>query len=186
MKKNKVKKEDFVIHFESSLTHRSVGNAFQDFLKTEFNQEPWEFIKEVQKLKEVKEKTQIYKKIESIYQTFIQVKSEKELNLSSVTRKKLESLKESESMNIDFFDEIVGSVLAQLKHDSWKRFYRSKYCDQIIYQHYEDNTICSPITTLQYFYEKEYFEHCDISDHDFDFGLTLMEDNYNWEVNFLF
>jgi hypothetical protein len=184
-----IRKEDFIVLFEASLKNKNIGSAFFEFLKSEFNEEPWIFLDEVQQLKEMKDETKILKRINQLYETFIEEKSKYELNISSTTRENLKKIISHESKKwtletnpSEIFDEVVETMIGQLRHDSWKRFYRSKYCEEIILKYHDDSSICSPLTTLQYFYEPEYFENVDILDSDFDFGKTLLEDNYNWEL----
>jgi hypothetical protein len=184
-----IRKEDFIVVFESSLKNKSVGSAFFQFLKSEFNEEPWIFLDEIQQLKEMKDETKILKKIKQLYETFIEEKSKCELNISSTKRENLKMLisKETEKWTLEtnpleIYDEVVETIIGQLRHDSWKRFYRSKFCEDIILKYHDDSSVCSPLTTLQFFYEPKHFENIDILDSDFDFGKTLLEDNYNWEL----
>eukprot|EP01080_Neovahlkampfia_damariscottae_P010875 gene10875-3491_t len=80
---------------------------------------------------------------------------------------------------MDNLENIADSIRAQLCHDPWKRFYRSKSCEDIIQKYYNDSTICSPATTVQYYYKDDHFEHPFIEDSDFEFGNNLFEDSYD-------
>jgi hypothetical protein len=183
MKNRNIKKEMYCVHFEASLTNKSVGDAFKDFLKTEFNEDSWNFLEEVKKLKEVKDKDQISTLCAKIFEIYFKDDSKFQLNISSESKENLKkNFSQGIEPNTEMFNVIEESVKSQLRHDSWKRFYRSKFCEEIIFQNYNDSSICSPVTTLQYFYNKEFFEHPHLDDSDFDFGNILLEDSFEWEV----
>jgi hypothetical protein len=184
MKNRNIKKEMYCVHFEASLTNKSVAEAFKEFLKTEFNEDSWNFLEEVKKLKETKEKEEITNCCVKIFERYLSDESKFQLNISSESKENLKKNFNFQGVEPDtkMFDFIEESVKGQLRHDSWKRFYRSKYCEEIIYQHYNDSSICSPVTTLQYFYNKDFFVHPHLDDSDFDFGNILLEDSFEWEV----
>ena len=187
-KEKLVKKDNYVVHFEAALSNKDVALGFHEFLKSECNEEPWLFLNEVNELKELKE-NQIHTKIKRIIEKYMEKDSELQINISFETLKKTLSLVEDSQEKkipkeelIQFFDEISESIRLQLRHDSWKRFYRSKFCENLIQKYYLDSTICSPTTTIQSFYKEDHFEHPFVDDSEFEFGDNLMEDSYDWEV----
>eukprot|EP01080_Neovahlkampfia_damariscottae_P012884 gene12884-7305_t len=185
----KVNKENYIVNFEAALSKKEIAIVFENFLKSEFNQEPWLYLQQVKELHELKEENRIITKIESITENFLQKNSKNELNISYELQKKtltlLKDLKEKKvevQQAMDNLENIAETIRVQLRHDPWKRFYRSKSCEDIIQKYYNDSTVCSPATTVQYYYKDDHFEHPFIDDSDFEFGNNLFEDSYDWEL----
>jgi hypothetical protein len=87
MKKDeKFDKMNLMIHFESSFTNKSVGEAFFNFLKTEFNEEPWNFITDVNSIKKQKNKKEKILLIQKIIEKYIKDDSVSEINVSGKTK----------------------------------------------------------------------------------------------------
>jgi hypothetical protein len=195
MSSEKLDFENFVIHFNSSLTNKTVGDLFRKYLKSEFNSEPWDFL---MKIKEMKNLTEVNEKIElikNILKTYIHSDSQSEINISGKMKSELLSTFELQ-MNSkewklkmepnDYFNKAEKIIREELYHDSWKRFVRSNYSQEIINKFYTDPTVCSPQITEQFDYTMDYFKHSFIEDDDFRFSKLLFQDNFHWEVFFQF
>jgi hypothetical protein len=194
MKQEKLDKRNFMIHFNAALTNKTVGNLFLKFLKSEFNEEPWNFLNQINLMKELKEKGEKMNKIEEIIQDYLLKDSKYEINVSGKLKTEsnlkfkdfTENEKEIDELN-GFFKDIVKVLHGELFHDPWKRFIRSKYCDEIIKQFQLDPSVCSPQITQYFSYSDDYFKQLFIEDDDFKFAFLLFEDNFHWEViHFIF
>jgi hypothetical protein len=182
---------NFVIHFNSSLTNKTVGELFRKYLLSEFNSEPFDFLV---KIKEMKILSNIQEKIEFIkiiLNTYVHSDSKSEINISGKMKSELLSTFEvqldSKEWKLtmeanDFFNKAEKCIKEELYHDSWKRFVRSSFAQEIINKFSSDPTVCSPQITEEFDYSIDYFKHSFTEDADFKFAKLLFQDNFHWEV----
>ena len=193
MTKEKFDKKNYMIHFESVFINKTVHDSFRSFLKTEFNEQPLDFLVEVEKFEKLTKIKEKIKKIHEIIEIYIKEDSKEEINISGKLKKQLlkqyePQINESEELKIelkDFFMVVKKVIQEELYFDSWKRFVRSNFCDGIISKFYDDKSICSPQITTQFNYTNEYFTHPFIHDSDFEFAKLLIKDNFHWQVSYI-
>jgi hypothetical protein len=181
--------DNLMIHFNAALTKKAVGDLFLQFLKSEFNEEPWNFLNQVNSMKELKDKEEKLKMIEEIILCYLQKDSKFEINVSGKLKheaySKLEDFKKTEKeideMN-EFFKDLVSALHGELFHDPWKRFVRSTYALEVFKQFQHDSSVCSPQITQYFSYTDDYFKHPFIEDADFKFAKLFFEDDFHWEV----
>jgi hypothetical protein len=181
------------IHFDSIFKNNIVGESFHEFLKTEFNEEPWNFLKQVEAYKKIQKLEHKIVKIEEILTEYINPYAEHEINISGKSKIKLISNFEKqrnfqdswvlEGNENEFFKEITNIVCAELYHDPWKRYLRSEEGEKIVQKFKKDSSICSPLLTDTFHYKDDYFTNPWIEDRDFNFCKILFEDAAHWEVN---
>eukprot|EP01080_Neovahlkampfia_damariscottae_P011257 gene11257-4076_t len=169
-----------------------MSTCFYNFLKTEHSSEAFDFLLEVKKLETLKDEKLQAPKASEIIVTFVEVDSQKELNLSGELRNKTLKLFEKQQnvydkwvldiTPIQVFAECFKLVAGVLRHDSFKRFVRTPQCEKVMMQFKNDSSVISPALTNIYSYQNEYFTHPHIDDSDFDFFKSLLEDNYNWKL----
>eukprot|EP01080_Neovahlkampfia_damariscottae_P010953 gene10953-3661_t len=190
MTKEKFDKKNYMIHFESIFINKIVHGSFRDFLKTEYNQQPLDFLMEIEKYKKLtKEKEQI-KKIHEIVSIYLNEESKEEINISGKLKLELldqykPQIDEHEEFKMnpkDFFTHVQKVVQEELYFDSWKRFVRSNFCDGIVYKFHDNSAICSPQMINQFSYPDDYYSHPFIFDADIEFAKLLIKDNFHWEL----
>jgi hypothetical protein len=189
---NKFDKTKFVVCFDSVLTNKKMGNAFYKFLLSEHNSESYDFLMDVQNLETLKEDKQQIEKAKLIFSTYININSEKELNISGEIREKtIHSFREQHSNSNkwilekspkELFYECFHIISNVLRHDPFKRFIRTDECEKIMKIYQNHNSVISPVIAINFMYQMSDFKHPYIEDKDFDFFKALMEDGYNWEV----
>eukprot|EP01080_Neovahlkampfia_damariscottae_P004083 gene4083-7372_t len=182
---------NLTIHFDSIFSNSHVHEEYHSFLKTEFNQEPLNFLSEAKKIQKVLDKKQQVSLVKSIMDEYIRVNSKSEINISHQVKEtilqKFQPQEKEESWILEeepihFFDELSKVVKAILYHDSWKRFIRSKFGKKIMETFYNDPKVCSPTLTQKFDFDDEYFMHPFIEDKDFDFAKSLFNDGAHWEL----
>ena len=119
-------------------------NAFKEFLISEHNLEPWNFLQSVLSLETLTDVKEKIKKSTEIFNKFIEVGSKEEINISGDTREKLiktfETQKEKEDIWIlketpkELFNDAFQLVANILRLDTFKRFVRTTKCEEIIKQ----------------------------------------------------
>jgi hypothetical protein len=141
-KVSKADKEKIMINFQSASEKEDIGEIFLKFLKSEFNQEPWLFLKEIKKLDSLKDEDEISKQVNYLMDTYIKDNSVSEVNISGKSKREL--LQDFESNDfwkkdpIGLFSNVKKIVEKELFQDNWKRFIRSKEGDKIIEKYYRD------------------------------------------------
>eukprot|EP01080_Neovahlkampfia_damariscottae_P000154 gene154-4400_t len=194
-KNNSSKKEfrqsNFVLHFNAVFSEKEIGNDFRKFLKGEINEEPWVFLEELKKLKQIEDKEKFFVKSKYIVENFIIEKAKYEINIHGNTKKEILVNLDS-ILNEEYFDQkkvyqnlfhnVERIIKQELYHEPWKRFLRSKACELLIRKYQNDATICSPQLTEHFSYDDDYFRHPFIFDRDFEFSNSVFKDNYHWEL----
>ena len=188
--------KNFIVHFDSVFTKPDVSKEFQNFLKSEFNEEPWLFMMEVKKQnsEEIqKDKKILIETTLKIIEEFLLDGSTKEINISGRSKKsivetyELYKTKETEEWLFDepsdkIFESIFKIVKSEMYHDPWRRFLRTKPCELLMIKYQQDSTVCSPQIIENFMFNDEYFHHPYLFISDFKFAASLFEDNFHWEV----
>ncbi|MBN3316139.1 RGS4 protein, partial [Atractosteus spatula] len=117
---------------ESLVNNEDGLAAFTTFLKSEFSDENIEFWMACEEYKKTTSQTKLASKAKKIYDLYIAVESEKEVNLDSSTRE--ETRKNIEDPKITCFDEAQKKIFLLMEKDSYRRFLKSKYYQDLIQQ----------------------------------------------------
>jgi hypothetical protein len=189
---NKFDKTKFVVNFDSVLTNKKMGAAFYKFLQTEHNSEGYEFIADVKLLESSKDEKQQIEKSKQIFNSYIIINSDKEINISGELRDKTISAFQKQVDSTDkwildqnpfeIFHECFIVVSNILRHDPFKRFIRTDECEKLMKVYQNDFSVISPFITNKFSFQISDFKHPYIHDKDFDFFKALAEDDYNWKV----
>jgi hypothetical protein len=185
--------KNFIVHFDAIFTNQELSKCFQQFLKSEFNEEPFLFLNSVQQLSEKKEKTILIEKMLLIVEDFLIPGSNREINVSGKSKIPIlefyENYKNSskedwivEQSPEIIFHPICKIVKHELFHDPWRRFLRTKPCEEMMIKYQQDSTVCSPQIIENFMYKDEYFSHPYLFQSDFKFAASLFEDNFHWEL----
>jgi hypothetical protein len=185
-------KSIYVLHFNSAFVEKDIGQEFHSFLKSEMNEEPWLFLMELKELQKSTVIDEFLSFSKKIIDHHILDKSKYEINLHGNTKTcvldffDFLSLENQEFDLKEAFDELFGSVekiiRQELYHEPWKRFLRTKGCENLIKKYHIDSSVCSPQITEQFSYDDDYFRHPFIFDRDFDFAELLFRDTFQWEL----
>ena len=185
-------KNEYTVHFDSVFKNKKMGSAFKDFLATEHNIEPWNFLQDVLTVEGTTNSKEKMKKTKEIIKNYIEPGSKDEINISSDIRGALlNTFKEHENSETwtleitakELFSDVFIVVVSLLKHDPFKRFVRTAACEAVMKQYKHDSAIVSPAITQNYSYDDKFFTHPYFRDRDVDFFLSLFEDSYEWEVS---
>ncbi|MBN3302280.1 RGS4 protein, partial [Amia calva] len=119
----------------------SVGlAAFTTFLKSEFSEENIEFWASCEEYKRTMSQTKRAAKAKKIYEQYVAVESEKEVNLDSSTRE--ETKRNLEDPTASSFDEAQRKIFLLMEKDSYRRFLKSKTYRDLL-QHPGSSGTCS-------------------------------------------
>eukprot|EP01080_Neovahlkampfia_damariscottae_P002120 gene2120-1986_t len=188
----KVDKTKYILLFESIYTNDEVGDAFQDYLKTEYNEEPLKFLRAVLALKTSKEEFKYsIEPVKAIMKNYIVDGAPYEVNISFKTKDKLlQQFKPQENEEewilkvspYKLFKVVAKIVREELFHDNWKRFIRTDVVEKIITKYYHDKTVCTLKIVQDFPFDDEHFRHPYVEDKDFEFSKSLVQDNSDWEL----
>ena len=185
-------KNEYTVHFDSVFTNKKMASGFKDFLASEHNVEPWNFLQDVLTLEGTSNGKDQLKKAKEIIKNYIAVGSKNEINISGDIRSEItenfKTQENSETWTIEMtpkqlFSNAFGVTINLLKHDPFKRFVRTAACEMVMKQFRHDSTVVSPAITRNFSYDDEFFTHPFFRDRDIDFFLSLFEDSYDWEVS---
>eukprot|EP01080_Neovahlkampfia_damariscottae_P005650 gene5650-9466_t len=192
MVSKKYNKESHMLKFSSVFSNDKVKEHFQHFLKSEFNEEPFNCLLEIDELEKLQEEKSIIKKSISILKVYLMDNSKQAVNISS--EKKIELLNkfgEQISMNdrwvisekpSEIFGEIKKSLKQELQHDTFKRFVRTPACEKIIKKFISDESVVVPKMTRNFNLNTNHFRNNVLEDVDFDFAFEFMKDDFSWEM----
>ena len=185
-------KAQYTVHFDSVFSNKKMSSAFKDFLATEHNVEPWNFLQHVLTLESISDSKEKTKKTKEIIKSYVEVNSEFEINISGDIRdgvtNTFKTNENSETWTLEMtpkqlFSNAFSVVVNLLRHDPFKRFVRTPECEIVMKQFKHDSTVVSPAITRDFSYDDEFFTHPFVRDRDVDFFLSLFEDSYDWEVS---
>ena len=84
----------------------------------------------------------------------------------------------------DTFESIIDIIKLELNYDPWKRFVRTNISEKLMIDFQNDSEVVIPKVVSNFDFKSEYFMNPLIEDKDFEFALSLTNDNYSWEVSF--
>jgi hypothetical protein len=180
----------FDIKFQSIFIKKEIGDYFHEFLKKEFNTEPFLCIKEIDQLPTLKNK-ELMDKIKFIKINFIIEEAPQEINASGFIKKELiEIIDKQLELDLWVFDKspfetfhpIRKLLYCELAHDNFPRFIREKKTEEIYSKYKNDPEIMVYRTSVQFPYQNKNFEQSMITDSDFYFSETLLADSYDWDL----
>eukprot|EP01080_Neovahlkampfia_damariscottae_P003984 gene3984-7240_t len=181
-----------LIHSTAVFTNRKVGQAFEKFLKTEHNTDPFHFLLDVQKIKHLETDSDKIKAISEIIDKYLVIGAPKQVNISESSRnfviENFRPQKEElekwilEISPEELFSKIFYIVHEELNQDSFHRFVRSKLCSETIKNYKNDPTIFSPCITKKFDYKDEDFTSGIVTDKDIEFAKLVCEDSFTWDL----
>eukprot|EP01080_Neovahlkampfia_damariscottae_P003986 gene3986-7242_t len=191
-KRSSFDKKQVVIHFSAVFTKKKIAEAFEKFLESEQNTDPYHFLQEVQRLKQIEKDSEKIKKIEEIIDKYVKKDSPNEVNVSESTRnfvienfelqKKQKNKWILEMQPHELFSKIFYSVKEELNQDSFHRFVRTKLCDDSIRSFKRDSTVVSPCITKNFHYKDSDFSSGFVTDKDVEFAKLVCEDSFSWDL----
>lgn len=122
------------INFSSVFSVKEIQDAFILHLESESNQEPYEFLVEINNMSQ-KNNQETLDKFYYIIETYLLDTSPKQININSILKTNImniyKEMKNKENINIDkkYFDiieKIKSNVFTDLKQDVWPRFIQSE------------------------------------------------------------
>jgi uncharacterized protein YerC len=188
-KKEKINYKDYYIKDTSIFQTEEMGELFYKFLKTEYNTEPYDFIKECNEIKSLKSIKEKLEKIKLIFETFIKEDSKKQINLSGETLsriiKEYEKLTEDENEEFynDFYNKTVKSIKIELINDSFPRFTRWESCKEALVKYISNEDIVIHKKQLQYPYSDMDFQKWIVTEKDISFLDEVTRDSYIWSLS---
>jgi hypothetical protein len=133
-------KDNIFVNFESSFEKEDIKLIFLDYLKTEFNVEPFNFLLDLKKLEKETDKITF---VEYIIEKYILEGSPSEVNISGKCRSEIlndfeqdDWLKEPKIL----FQKSKKIVQSELISDNWKRFIRTPAAGKIIEKYHKDTS----------------------------------------------
>jgi hypothetical protein len=193
---NKSDTYDYVFNMEHVFTDTGMKKLFTEFLKSEYNYEPYEFLLEVKKLESLTSEAERVKQALYIYKNFIGETCSKQVNLCSIIVKELSShFEESQqSMNEnewkislsykELFKHAAKAIEFQLLRDSFVRFVRSdkwvRYVEKKGSEYLNKVAVLKMAHKLSY-RDEDFVEYI-VEDKDIDFFKELEKDSLNWKL----
>jgi hypothetical protein len=181
----------FDIKFQSIFIKKEIGDYFFEFLKKEFNTEPFLCIKEIDELSTLKTNKELIEKIKFIKNNFIIEEAPQEINASGFIKKELIQIIDKqiemddwilEESPFEIFYPIRKLLYCELAHDNFPRFIRETKTEEIYSKYKSDPDIMVYRTSIQFPYQNKNFEQSMITDSDFYFSETLLADSYDWDL----
>ncbi|XP_058034288.1 regulator of G-protein signaling 18 [Ahaetulla prasina] len=109
--------------FDQLISHKAGLDAFIKFLRSEFSEENIEFWMACEEYKKSKDASQLPLKAKTIYETFIERESPKEVNLDFNTKVSVNQNMAHPTRNT--FDAAQNKIYALMEQDSYPRFLKS-------------------------------------------------------------
>lgn len=184
---------NYVITFEGVWNNKELHELFYKFLKKELATETYDFIKDVEKLANIKDEEVLVLASKNIIDIYLKENAKREVNIAAPVKKKvLEQFNTLQSgqnhiwkLKVkpeEFFGECKKALLSTLKHDSFKRFIRTKEFTVVIDKYVGNQDIMIPRISFKYNYEDKDFHKPQVTDKDFEFVQMLLVDGFNWEL----
>jgi hypothetical protein len=118
---SKFNPSDYYLIPTSIFEDTEMEKSFYDFLKTEVNTEPLEFLRQVNLYKNT-EKEKLKELGEQILNEFIKVGAKKWINLDSEMKSFYESKFDEVNYTIDLFDKVEKRIKDELISDPYRRY----------------------------------------------------------------
>ncbi|KAJ3433475.1 leucine-rich repeat isoform f [Anaeramoeba flamelloides] len=139
-KKKKIMQE--IIPFEQIIQHQSCLDAFSKFLKNEFAEENLMFYYVIKSFKKIEvEKSQLINvAVKTIVENYISTNSQYEINIDYQIRKDiLTKIDKNQNIDLSIFDQAMIQIFEMLKKDSYPKFIKSTYYQELINLLLNDN-----------------------------------------------
>jgi hypothetical protein len=130
--------EEYIVDFMETLEDKELARAYEEFLRKEQNQNQFEFLRKLDKLKAVTSNeisSEMAGFVNDLYFLFIQPKSEKEINLDAETRSDMSERLKPQIGHKDYwrleespkkiFTVVRNIILLEMKYESFLRFQKS-------------------------------------------------------------
>jgi len=180
----------YTIEFKSIFLYKDIQQQFVEFLETEYNQEPFFAVLEINELNELTESESIIKKCKEIVKKYLTIGSDFEVNISQETKDNLmSSLKKQleekewilEETAYEIFYPLKRILLLELCADNWPRFVRSKNFIKMIEKYSENTKVMKVITALKYPFKDEHYEKPFVTTSEMSFLNELLAESFAWE-----
>jgi hypothetical protein len=181
----------YTIEFESIFIHNDLEDAFYNFLKTEFNTEPFECIKRIDAFQKIDSKKEKVEKLSKFIEEFINEGSEKEVNISKETKQEIFKNLGSQLSNKEWNMEktpyeillpLRNVLKNQLNADNFPRFIRSSKHNFVFQKYVDDIKVMKTYTALRYPFTDEYFETPFVAKEEEKFLHEIFKDSFTWDV----
>jgi hypothetical protein len=168
--------------FEAIFKYKEIGESFHAFLKGDRSDEGWSYIVAVSKLKGLENDKKAFEtKVKDIMKNFLESNSSKSVNISAEVRKAcLVAL--SKDMSLAPLITVKKHIVTEMKHDSFKRYLRSKECAIIMNKYHSHTDIVVPAITDKFTYNDKDFCNPEITEMDLSFMDHLLKDSPDWEL----
>jgi hypothetical protein len=183
-RKNVFNISNFILHF-SSLKRKEISKKYYEFLKSEHNSDSWDFILDVNSLRNLHEKRKFQEEqetLEHILNQYIHDKSPKDLSINKELKSELMQSLDSRIKGypiFKYFDKIYQKIKLEHQLDSFKRFGKSSIAKDVLAKYQHDIEVMTPI--LQTSYKDEDFKTQSLSKKDFEFSHSIVEQSSTWD-----
>eukprot|EP01080_Neovahlkampfia_damariscottae_P010872 gene10872-3488_t len=187
--------ENYVVKFNSIFKEKEMQFIFQSFLKTEYDEGGFEFLLEVKKLDEKKRKIpETIGRVLQIFDKYIKVGSEKELNLDFKTREEILSKLSKSGQEKDLkewkfeeppeklFHSVFELLFLDITFEKKSRFIRTEEFLDFAVKNFQNENIFSKRDIQILDYKDENFLVTAFTEKDRKFYTTLCSDNYDWDL----
>jgi hypothetical protein len=176
-------KRNYSLIYESVFNNDEIKKEFSIFLKKERNLEPFEFILEVEKIKNEKD---FEEKAKEVYLKYIKSNSSHEINISNEEKQKFKQIFESKEIKIkrNVFDKLLQIIKTELKMDNYLRFTKSKECEKLIENNKKDETIVCSDKKKIFPYTNLDFSSFYITTKDIEFLDHISKDSLSWKLSY--
>jgi hypothetical protein len=182
-------RSEHIVHFDGFMKEKPLTDEFEVFLKKEkliSNVRHLHFYLDVLKFEKISKEgqTDFFEMIDKLY---IDKASEEYIEVFSIETKlkyysTLKKFQKEKEIPKELFEDMVSSVLNELKYESFPRFIRTPVCDKLMNNYLLNSEVVSPKDAVKFDYSEKDFEHCFVSDKDIDFVKVLLNDGYHWEL----
>ena len=185
-------RSEHVVHFQGFMNEKALTDEFEVFLRKEkltTNIKYLHFYLDILSLKKTS-KDDYDNFFNLIDKNYIQKNGEEFIDKFSIETKlkyysnlkKFQMEKPYKEVPNNLYDEMIETVLNELKYESFPRFIRTTPCEKKLQNFLLNSEIVSPKEAVKFDYCDDDFAHCFVSDKDFDFTKALLNDGYHWEL----
>lgn len=180
---------NYQINFHRIFKIPEIHQAFYKYCKTEYNEDPVDFIKEAEEFKETGgEDKNLLERFEGLYRKYIENNAVHQINISGKLQRRMEDLIKKKCEDREelekCLDELLQVVYLELKVDTFPRFMRSKICFNAVRKYQNDKELLQPKLVINYPYNEADLYRDELLDKDFAFIKAVLEDGFDWFVFF--
>jgi hypothetical protein len=173
---------NYKVIYSSVFEHKMMKESFQDFLETEANTFPFEYLLEYKVLNKTNNNhsSNAYK---NLYNLYLKFNAEKELNISGILSKKLIELNwENISEVKELFEEVTKKIDVELYLDNFSRFTSSEGCRKVVLSNLNNKSIVMLKPVFDHQFKNEDFKIPYVTEKDLTFLKILSESTLNWDI----